>query len=135
MSLNLLVKYGFSQTKVPILESNTIADLKQEIAVFLWLLSVIIQKYLNIPASKQRIIVDWREKTDDSETLGEAGLTRKSKVVVHQKKELSTNPDDVVMIPVEYNGEKTDLPMNKEQDGMDLILSFFHVGGVKRCCW
>ena len=38
------------------------------------------------------------------------------------------------MIPVEYNGEKVDLPMNKEQDGMDLILSFFRVGGVKRCC-
>ena len=42
MSLNLLVKYGFSQTKVPILESNTIADLKQEIAVFFGLLTIII---------------------------------------------------------------------------------------------
>ena len=74
--------------------------------------------------------MDWKEKSNDNETLGEAGLTKKSKVVVCQKKELSSNPEDMIPISVLYNGETTVMNMNKEQDAFDLVLAFFKVCGV-----
>ena len=74
--------------------------------------------------------MDWKEKSNDNETLGEAGLTKKSKVVVCQKKELSSNPEDMISISVLYNGETTVMNMNKEQDAFDLFLAFFKVCGV-----
>ena len=74
--------------------------------------------------------MDWKEKSNDNETLGEAGLTKKSKVVVCQKKELSSNPEDMISISVLYNGETTVMNMNKEQDAFDLVLAFFKVCGV-----
>lgn len=74
--------------------------------------------------------MDWKEKSNDNETLGEAGLTKKSKVVVCQKKELSSNPEDMIPISVLYNGETTVMNMNKEQDAFDLVLAFFKVCGI-----
>ena len=74
--------------------------------------------------------MDWKEKSNDNETLGEAGLTKKSRVVVCQKKELSSNPEDMIPISVLYNGETTVMNMNKEQDAFDLVHAFFKVCGV-----
>lgn len=82
---------------------------------------------MNIPPEQQRIVVDWKEKSNNDETLGEAGLTKKSKVIVCQKKELSSNPEDIIPISVWYNGETTVMKMNKEQDAFDLVLAFFKV--------
>ena len=84
-------------------------------------------KSYNLSESQQRIIVDWREVVDDSQTLADAGFVKKSKITVLLKKELSTNPEDSVKIVVDYEGETCEYIMHKEQEFTDLICLFFKV--------
>ena len=67
--------------------------------------------------------MDWKEKKDDQQLLSEA----KSKVIVLQKKDLVENEENGVVVVVEYNGEKFEYPMNKEEEFIDLILRFLEV--------
>lgn len=76
---------------------------------------------------QQRIVVDWKEKTNDQQLLSEAGVVKKSKVIVLQKKDLVENEENNVVVVVEYNGEKYEYPMNKEEEFIDLIMRFLDV--------
>lgn len=71
--------------------------------------------------------MDWKEKTNDQQTLLEAGVLKKSKILVLQKKELVENEENSVIVVVEYNGEKYEYPMNKEEEYIDVILRFLDV--------
>ena len=44
-----------------------------------------------------------------------------------QKKELVENEENSVIVVVEYNGEKYEYPMNKEEEYIDVILRFLDV--------
>ena len=69
--------------------------------------------------------MDWKEKKDDQQLLSEAGVVKKSKVIVLQKKDLVENEENSVVVVVEYNGEKFEYPMNKEEEFIDLEKAFF----------
>lgn len=71
--------------------------------------------------------MDWKEKTNDQQTLLEAGVLKKSKILVLQKKELVENEENSVIVVVEYNGEKYEYPMNKGEEYIDVILRFLDV--------
>lgn len=71
--------------------------------------------------------MDWKEKTNDQQTLLEAGVLKKSKILVLQKKELVENEENSVIVVVEYNSEKYEYPMNKEEEYIDVILRFLDV--------
>ena len=55
---------------------------------------------------------------------------KKSKVIVLQKREYSTNPEDTTVVRVEYEGEITEYTMNKEQEFTELVCLFFQVCAV-----
>lgn len=52
---------------------------------------------------------------------------KKSKVTVLQKRDYSTNPEDITVVRVEYEGETSEYTMNKEQEFTELVCMFFQV--------
>lgn len=85
------------------------------------------QKSIFIPTEQQRVFSDWKELTNDDLTLQEAGITKKSKISILEKKELINSPEKIVSVSVEYNDEKEEIEMNEEQYFVDLIVAFFQV--------
>ena len=71
--------------------------------------------------------MDWREVTNDSLTLSEAGFVKKSKVMVLTKKNYSENPEDKVTIHMEYEGAAYDISAHKEQEFTELVCQFLKV--------
>ena len=127
MSLSLSVKYRNAKSRVSLKESSTVGALKSEINVSRSDSISRFKKTYNIEESQQRIIVDWREITNDALTLSEAGFVKKSKVTVLQKRDYSTNPEDITVVRVEYEGETSEYTMNKEQEFTELVCMFFQV--------
>ena len=80
-----------------------------------------------MPIEQQRIFSDWKEATKDELTLQEAGITKKSKILIFEKKEIIDTPENKIIIPVEYNDIKEELEMNANHYFMDLISQFFKV--------
>lgn len=85
------------------------------------------QKSIFIPTEQQRIFSDWKEATNDDLTLQEAGITKKSKISILEKRQLINSPENMVSVSVEYNDEKDEIEINKEQYFVDLVVTFFQV--------
>ena len=90
-------------------------------------MKLIYQKSIFIPIEQQRIIYDWKEALNDEMTLQEAGITKKSKITIFEKKNIVDLPENQIPVLVEYNEEQETMIMNKDHYFMDLILIFFHV--------
>ena len=60
-------------------------------------------------------------------TLQEAGITKKSKITIFEKKEIMDLPENHITVLVDYNEVQEILVMNKDHYFMDLVLLFFQV--------
>ena len=90
-------------------------------------MKLINQKSIFIPIEQQRIIYDWKEALNDEMTLQEAGITKKSKITIFEKKNIVDLPENQIPVLVEYNEEQETMIMNKDHYFIDLILMFFQV--------